>query len=82
MKDETPKTEEQSVVPVKKFVLEKLIDPEMNSDESIDIPEIPVLEETEITSIAEQPAETFEKVKTVKRRTPAQQARKHHPQHS
>ncbi|MGB4414860.1 MAG: transcription termination factor Rho [Paludibacter sp.] len=65
VKDETPKTEEQSVVPVKKFVLEKLIDPEMNSDESIDIPEIPVLEETEITSIAEQPAETFEKVKTV-----------------
>lgn len=64
VKDETPKTEEQSVVPVKKFVLEKLIDPEMNSDESIDIPEIPVLEETEITSIAEQPAETFEKVKT------------------
>ncbi len=65
VKDETPKAEEQSVVPAKKFVLEKLIDPEMNSDESIDVPEIAVLEETEITSIAEQPAETFEKVKTV-----------------
>lgn len=50
--------------PTKKIVLEKIIDPEMNNDESIDIPETVVINEdneTPVSSTSEQSTEVSEK---------------------